>query len=377
MNIHALNDPSHATESLAEADRLMTVCNSCRYCEGLCAVFPAMEMRRSFADGDLNYLANLCHSCGACFHDCQFSPPHEFNVNVPQTLAIVRNDSYRAYAWPRPLSGLFHRNGLSISIIAALSVAVFIAGFSAWHDPAVLFGVHTGPGSFYKLMPHNTMALLFGAAFAYAILAIAMGIRLFWKDIGAPAGTLGEPASLWQAMKDASTLRYLDGGGVGCMNDSEKPTDRRRLYHHMTFYGFLLCFASTSTATLYHYLLGMEAPYPVYDLPVVLGTIGGIGLIIGPAGLLKAKWTRDPVLKDESRTGMDVAFLAMLFLTSLTGLLLMVLRSTPAMGLLLALHLGVVFSLFITMPYGKFVHGIYRFLALVRYAKEKRELEGH
>ena len=377
MNIHALNDPSHATESLAEADRLMTVCNSCRYCEGLCAVFPAMEMRRSFADGDLNYLANLCHSCGACFHDCQFSPPHEFNVNVPQTLAIVRNDSYRAYAWPRPLSGLFHRNGLSISIIAALSVAVFIAGFSAWHDPAVLFGVHTGPGAFYKLMPHNTMALLFGAAFAYAILAIAMGIRLFWKDIGAPAGTLGEPASLWQAMKDASTLRYLDGGGVGCMNDSEKPTDRRRLYHHMTFYGFLLCFASTSTATLYHYLLGMEAPYPVYDLPVVLGTIGGIGLIIGPAGLLKAKWTRNPVLKDQSRTGMDVAFLAMLFLTSLTGLLLMVLRSTPAMGLLLALHLGVVFSLFITMPYGKFVHGIYRFLALVRYAKEKRELEGH
>ena len=377
MNIHALNDPSHATENLAEADRLMTVCNSCRYCEGLCAVFPAMEMRRSFADGDLNYLANLCHSCGACFHDCQFSPPHEFNVNVTQTLAIVRNDSYRAYAWPRPLSGLFHRNGLSISIIAALSVAVFIAGFSAWHDPAVLFGVHTGPGAFYKLMPHNTMALLFGAAFAYAILAIAMGIRLFWKDIGAPAGTLGEPASLWQAMKDASTLRYLDGGGVGCMNDSEKPTDRRRLYHHMTFYGFLLCFASTSTATLYHYLLGMEAPYPVYDLPVVLGTIGGIGLIIGPAGLLKAKWTRDPVLKDVSRTGMDVAFLAMLFLTSLTGLLLMVLRSTPAMGLLLALHLGVVFSLFITMPYGKFVHGIYRFLALVRYAKEKRELEGH
>jgi hypothetical protein len=27
----------------------------------------------------------------------------------------------------------------------------------------------------------------------------------------------------------------------------------------------------------------------------------------------------------------------------------------------MALHLGVVFSLFVTMPYGKFVHGIYRF----------------
>ena len=375
MNIHTQLQPAHATASLAEADRLMTVCNSCRYCEGLCAVFPAMEMRRAFSDGDLNYLANLCHSCGACFHDCQFSPPHEFDVNVPKTLAIVRNDSYRAYAWPRALSGLFHRNGLAISLIAALSVALFIAGFAAWHDPAVLFGVHTGPGAFYKLMPHNAMALLFGAAFAYAMVAMAMGIRNFWKDIGEPAGTLGESASIWQAVRDAGSLRYLDGAGVGCMNEDDRPTDRRRLYHHMTFYGFLLCFAATSTATLYHYLLGLEAPYPVYDLPVVLGTLGGIGLLVGPVGLLHAKWRRDPVLKDGSRTGMDVAFLVMLFLTSLTGLLLLVLRATPAMGLLLALHLGVVFSLFVTMPYGKFVHGIYRFLALVRYAKEKLQLD--
>ena len=73
---------------------------------------------------------------------------------------------------------------------------------------------------------------------------------------------------------------------------------------------------------------------------------------------------------------MDVAFLVMLFLTSLTGLLLLFLRTTPAMGLLLAVHLGVVLSLFISMPYGKFMHGLYRFLALVKYAKEKRALEG-
>jgi citrate/tricarballylate utilization protein len=362
---------AHPTEALREADRLMVVCNSCRYCEGLCAVFPAMERRRLFNDGDLNYLANLCHSCGACFSDCQFSPPHEFAVNVPRTLAQVRGDSYRTYAWPGALSGLFARNGLAISLITALSVAAFIAGFAAYHDPDVLFGTHEGPGAFYKLMPHNTMALLFGVVFLFSILAMTLSMRAFWRDIAGSTPATGF-AELFQAMKDAGQLRYLDGGKAGCMNDDDAPTDKRKHYHHATFYGFLLCFAATSVATLYHYLLGREAPYPWWDLPVVLGTLGGIGLVVGPIGLLTAKFKRAPELLDETRFGMDTAFIVMLLLTSVTGLALLILRATPAMGLLLSVHLGVVFSLFLTMPYSKFVHGLYRFLSLVQYARENR-----
>jgi citrate/tricarballylate utilization protein len=361
----------HATEALVEADRLMVVCNSCRYCEGLCAVFPAMEMRRAFPDGDLNYFANLCHGCGACYDDCQFSPPHEFDVNVPKTFARVRADSYKAYAWPSVLSGLFDRNGLTIAVVAALSVAAFVIGFVASNDPAAVFAGGGGPGSFYALMPHRMMVLIFGAAFLYAIVALAMGARNFWRDIAEPFATLAAAGSLGQAIRDACTLRYLDGGGDGCMNDEDSRADHRRLFHHFTFYGFLLCFAATCVATLYHYVLAREAPYPWWDLPVVLGTVGGIGLAIGPAGLLAAKWRRDPALADAARFGMDAAFIAMLFLSGLTGLALLVLRDTAAMGILLALHLGVVFALFITMPYGKFVHGIYRFLALVRYARER------
>src|SRR5260221_124676 len=336
----------HGTKILEEADRLMTVCNSCRYCEGLCAVFPAMEMRRAFSDGDLNYFANLCHACGACYTDCQFSPPHEYNVNVPKTLAMARADSWAAYAWPRAFSGAFARNGLTVSIIAALSVAAFIFGFAAFVDPQVLLGIHTGPGVFYRLMPHNAMAALFGAALLYAILALVMGVRAFWRDIGEPVGMLAEPSSLWQAMKDAGQLRYLDGGGVGCVNEDERPTDKRKIYHHLTFYGFGLCFASTTVATLYHYLIAREAPYPWWDLPVVLGTLGGIGLLIGPAGLLKEKWKRDPALVDEKRSGMDLAFIAMLFMTSLTGMALLLWRDTAAMGPRVALEPGFVFSLF-------------------------------
>lgn len=357
------------TEALHEADRLMTVCNACRYCEGLCAVFPAMEMRRTFTIGDLHYLANLCHQCGACLPDCQYSPPHQFDVNVPRTFARLRNETYAAYAWPRALSGVFARNGLAVTLVAAASVAAFIAGFVAFHDPAALFGEHAG--DFYKLMPHGAMVTLFGAVAIYAIVAFVFSLRAYWRAINADAPRAGLMA-MAQAVRDAGELNYLGGGGGGCMSENERPSAARRRFHHFTFYGFMLCFASTSVATVYHYAFGWYAPYPVFSLPVLLGTVGGIGLLIGPAGLFVLARRRDAALTDPRPTGMDTAFIVMLFLTSLTGLLLLALRDTGAMGLLLSIHLGVVLGLFLSLPYGKFVHGLYRYLALVKYAAEKR-----
>ena len=308
----------------------------------------------------------LCHQCGACYPDCQYSPPHEFNVNVPAALAKVRNESYAQYVWPRAFAGAFARNGLTIALTLALSVAGFIAGFVALNDPAALYGRHAG--DFYKLMPHNAMVALFGAVFIYAIAAITLSLRAFWRDINGA----GDVAAVARATGDAAHLTYLGGGGGGCTSENEKPSALRRIYHHFTFYGFLFCFASTSVATVYHYALGWHAPYALISAPVLLGIIGGFGLLIGPAGLFVLSQKRDPALTDAPRKGMDVAFLAMLFLTSLTGFALMIWRDAPAMGLLLAIHLGVVFALFATLPYGKFVHGMYRYLALVKYARDKR-----
>jgi citrate/tricarballylate utilization protein len=42
------------------------------------------------------------------------------------------------------------------------------------------------------------------------------------------------------------------------------------------------------------------------------------------------------------------------------------------MGALLAVHLGAVMALFLTLPYGKFAHGFYRTAALLKWAIEKR-----
>lgn len=361
-----------ATESLQEAERLMTVCNSCRYCEGLCAVFPAMEMRRAFAEGDLNLIANLCHNCGACYDDCQFTPPHDFAVNVPQTLARVRRESWEAYVWPRACAGLLRHNATALALGTAGCIALSLVLIAWLRDPALLFSAQRGPGAFYRIVPHNVLAAVFGGVFLYAAIALFMGPRAFWRDVSEADPLPSEGGSLWQAMREAGSLRYLDGGGAGCADEEDQPRDNRRLFHHLTFYGFLLCFASTSVATLYHYLVGREAPYAWWEPPVVLGTLGGIGLVIGPVGLLTARLRRRPELGDPGQHAMDNAFTALLLFTSLSGLALLLLRETAAMGTTLAVHLGFVAAFFLAMPYSRFVHGLYRFAALVRYAAERR-----
>ncbi|MDQ2801740.1 MAG: tricarballylate utilization protein TcuB, partial [Pseudomonadota bacterium] len=114
------------TEAIRDARRNMEICNACRYCEGFCAVFPAMELRREFGTADLSYLANLCHNCRGCYYACQYAPPHEWGVNVPHSLAQVRAESYEHYAWPPSLARLFQRNGVIVSLVTALALAAVL-----------------------------------------------------------------------------------------------------------------------------------------------------------------------------------------------------------------------------------------------------------
>jgi citrate/tricarballylate utilization protein len=365
--------PSIPHALIEEGDRVLRICNACRYCEGFCAVFPAMERRREFAEKDLNYLANLCHDCGECYYSCQYAPPHEFALNLPQTLGQIRRESFRKYAWPAWGVGLFRRNLLALLLGALMAPLLLFVMVRNWVPSSVLFAAHSDDeGAFYQVIPHNVMVAVFGAAGFTIFVALVAGFLRFWREAGGSFNALLEPAIWRRALSDSLRLRYLDGGGDGCAYPSEVSSHARRWFHHLTFYGFLLCFGATCIAAFYHNILGYEAPYPWLSLPVMLGSIGGLGLLVGPVGLLWLKSRRDPELNSATQSRMDVAFLAMLFLTSLSGFLLLLLRESSAMGVLLAAHLGIVMGLFLTMPYGKFVHGIYRFGALLVNANEER-----
>ena len=355
-----------------EGARVMAVCNSCRYCEQYCPAFQAMEQRLTFASADLNYLANLCHSCGECLYACQYAPPHEFAINVPQTFARIRVRSYEQYAWPAAMAGAFRRSDTMTALLLAGAMIVLLLAATLGVNSSALLNPGTA-ADFYAVVPHAALVALFGGVGLFVLMAMGIGVLRCWRDLESAAIATTAPrqrSAVRAALHDVLSLRHLHVSGKDCVTALEVRTPWRRLFHHATFYGFLLCFASTSVAALYHWL-GWVAPYGYASLPVLLGTIGGIGLTIGPAGLLAQRRHRDAALSAAAQEGLDRSFLVLLLATGTTGLLLLVLRHQPSMGMLLIVHLGFVLALFLTLPYGKFVHGLYRMAALLKYRRDE------
>lgn len=371
--LDALLREAEVTESDAyqDARRQMAVCNACRYCEGYCAVFPAMAARREFATADLTHLANLCHGCKGCYHACQYAPPHAFAINIPATFATIRQESYAQYAWPPAMGRAFEKNGTVVVAVATLFVTLALLLAVALVDPSRLWTAQTGTGAFFRIIPLWLINTLAGASFGFAILAMAMGAVRYLKGTGGLGGPIA-PAPVADAAVDVLTLRNLGGGGHGCNDVDDSFAQQRRWLHQAMFYGFMLCFAATTTGAIYHHVFGWKSPHAFLSLPVQLGTWGGVLLCIGTAGLMRVKVITDPVPVARKLLGGEFAMLGLLFLIGSTGLLLLAVRHTGAMGFMLALHFGLVLALFVVLPYSKMVHGVYRGIALLRNARERR-----
>ena len=362
MSIEQTSQAFETLNPIDEARRQIEICNACRYCEGYCAVFPAITKQKAFGDGDISQLANLCHNCRGCYYACQYTEPHEFALNLPGVLAQVRQDSWQDHAWPRGVGRAFHRSGVAIAFTV-------IAGFMALLLAVQVIGSAGGEG-FYATLSHNAMVAIFVPAFLFPLLSIGISLGRYWAHIGGQRVTLG---ALKQAFGDAARMKNLAGGhGEGCnFEDEDRFTQLRRIGHQLTMWGFLLCFAATSTATVMHYVFHMPAPYDLLSLPKLLGVTGGVLLTLGTAKLAWLKPKGDKALGDVRVWGGEMAFILLLFTVALTGLVLYAATGTTAVPLLLALHLGAVLALFLLMPFSKMVHGFYRLAALVRDAQDR------
>jgi citrate/tricarballylate utilization protein len=355
---------------IQEAGRQLVICNACRYCEGYCPVFRAIETRRDFEQGDVFYLSNLCHDCRACYYACMYTPPHEFAINIPQILAASRIETYRRWSWPAFLGRAFKNR--SVTVFLATGMAALVAVLALlFIPPGNLFAAHIGPGAFYEVVPY--VAMVSGALilFFYGIAVWLRGGARFWSETSSALKERGNWKSLAAAVGAALGLRYLKGGGPGCFYPDERPSSVRRVYHSLTFWGLTSDFVSTTLAFVYQDIFHMLPPYSLSSAPVIFGSVGGVALIIGTGGLIYYKLQSDREPAAAAVSGMDYVFLVTLCLAALTGILALILRATSAMGSILVLHLACIAALFVSAPYGKFVHAVYRTLAIVRYEIEQ------
>lgn len=360
----------------AEANRQLVICNACRYCEGLCPVFRAVEIRREFDKKDVFYLANLCHDCRACYYACMYTPPHPFAVNIPRLMSEARLISYRQSAWPDLMGRMFASKWPTYLSVA---FAVFAVAISAlcFVSPSRLFGLNVGRGSIYQIFPYRAIVIPALALFLLTIAVWVLGSIRFWAASAMDISRSLNRNSFVQVLRDAFLLRNLEGGGPGCTYPVDKPSMARRLYHSLVSWGFGLAFISTCIAAVYQEVVGRMPPYPLTSSPVIFGSVGGIAMVIGSSGLLWLKLKSDPGPIMEAASILDYVFLGTIGLSSLSGMLVLALRNTRGLGTALTIHLGFVAAMFVTAPYGKFVHFLYRILALVKYyADQNRTSRG-
>ena len=360
---------SHRDDAVTEANRLLTICNACRYCEGYCPVFPAMTEHRSFDQSTVYHLANLCHQCTACYHACQYKPPHELQVNLPPVLAALRKQTYAEFVWPQIAAPLFRHNGLFAAIVVSLTVITMCLAMYVWAPAGTMTSSHIGPGAFYAVLPHHLMAGIAGAIVSFGLLSVCVSCARYARYCGLDRRMLFNAANWAATLRAVATLQHLGGGhGEGCNTEDAQFSNRRRYFHQFTMWGFMLCFLATATATVYELWLGRLSPFPYLSLPVAFGTLGGVALVIGPAGLLWLKRRAHTEAMPADPSAMDTALTVQLLLISITGLVLLALRGSNLMPWLLIVHLGLVYGFFVTLPFSKFVHGVYRTLALLRYS---------
>ena len=368
---------STLTELIAEAQRVLAICNACRYCEGYCAVFPALERRLAFTEHDVHYLANLCHNCGACLYACQYAPPHEFQLNFPRVLAQVRTQTYRQYAWPAvPRRARSSATDVVVSLAADARLAVLFAVhargiamparfFAAWTRCAgiVLRGVASrgdGGGRSAPYSPSRSLAL------RGELRALLAGHgRVAWASSSIPVVRPQRPGTRRAAL----------------------PRRRRRRLH-------LPRRAPVVRAAQFPppHVLRLPAVLRRHqrrdDLPLRVRMEGAVSAL-QPAGDARHAGRRraargagrvavaqGAARPGARRPGADRAWTWASSCCSSRrasrGLRCSSFARRAPWACILALHLGAVLALFLTMPYGKFVHGLYRFAALVRFHVEHR-----
>jgi quinone-modifying oxidoreductase subunit QmoC len=292
----------------------------------------------------------LCHQCNDCSAHC----PRD--ARPGDVIQIVRSLVVEGLAYPRALGRLVANARTTWPILFGVPLLFWLAllGVSGLLQPPADFHAYE------QIVPHAMLYAVFFPMTGLVALAAFISGRRYWQAMGAAAPrSRSFPSGLWATTVDISTHRRFGDCGTARF---------RRLGHLLLFWGFVGAAVTSALLIVAIYIQGYEMPLPLLHPYKLLGNISAVALVVGAGILVVARFTdRD---RAGTSTAFDAFFTTVVALVIVTGVLVELVRlvapGVPAAAVALYVcHLGVVTTLFVTFPYSKFAHMLYRTLAMV------------
>jgi len=301
----------------------------------------------------------LCHQCNLCNTYC----PRD--AKPADVMSSLRDYSITHYAVPQ-FMGKALSQAKYLPLLFAFPAFLFITVL-AWLDN--LISLPSGQIVFSKFMPIIYIEVIFSLGVGAAIVAAILGGMQYWKNMSnssLAAGNTGPTKGLFPTLFDVlmhRKFRQCEADRVGT-RDSYKSHLHKS--HLAVFYGFLGLVITTTSVGIGIYAFGYLTPWPLWHPVKILGNVSGAA-VLAACGIFLYHRLKGSEQGGKS-TYWDWLFLWILTLTTLTGFLSEILRLAdipPLAYWIYFIHLVFIFSLLVYIPYSKFAHLAYRFLAML------------
>ncbi len=353
-------DPGRIRERGGEK---ITKCCQCGTCTAVCDLatpetsFPRRQVQLA-RWGLMAELASdpaiwLCHQCNDCTRRC----PKD--ARPGDVLQAVRATAIETLAVPRFMGRLVARAEATWPLLLGVPILFFVVLLALTghlNVPQAPFPL----GSFaYELfVPHNLIYAVFFPAAGLVMLAMWSSGRRLWRRFDDAKRRRGSFLSnLVPVVVEIATHGRFSACG---------PSESRKAGHLALVWGFIGAAVTSGLLIVAIYVMDEPMPLPLAHPFKLLGNLSALLLLAGGFLLVRGRLDRDP--NSSASTSFDLFFLSLVILVIVTGVLAEAGRFAFPNAVNCAVyvvHLGAVLSLFLTCPYSKFSHLLYRTLAMV------------
>lgn len=352
-------------------------CFQCATCSVVCPIspdnrpFPRKEMiaaswglkDKLVGDGDIW----LCHNCGDCSTKCPRG------AKPGDVLSALRAYAVSEYATPKSLGKMVNdpkKLPFLLAIPAAIFLAViiiapFLAPLLARLIPIMFQHEAGGVIAQSNFVPSGFVDMVMVPASIWAVAVFALGLKRFIADMHANALQEGKtdqktinPVEFLKALVRVIPTIMKHDKFNQCTENRERSTA-----HMMVLFSFIGLFVVTSIFFVVMYIFGITGPYSQLNPVKWLANISGVALVIGSALMIKNRLAK----KDSVSVYKDWALLGLVLGLGVTGLLTEMMRLGGVAWLTYLtyyLHLILIFSLFVYLPFSKLAHLVYRTVAM-------------